>query len=145
MDPAQRYREVQVQTASQENLLLLLLDGGVRFTAVGLAELRRGAEEDRALRSEKLVRAQKILLELVGALDPSMGNELYRNLQDLYHFTFRRLFEGNTDGDAGKVEDGLRLFERIREVWREAVEKARSEGTVGPERPSASSSFSVTG
>lgn len=140
---ARGYRDVQVKTASQEDLLLLLLDGGVGFAAAGLAEMQRGSDEDRAVRSEKLVRAQRIILELAGALDASIGDELYRKLQDLYHFTFRKLFEGNTDGDPSKVEAGLRLFEKIREMWQEAVEKARSIDP-GPPDPPKSASFEVT-
>ena len=45
MDPAKRYRQVQVTTSSQEDLLLLLLDGGVRFIEGALLEMEKEQEE----------------------------------------------------------------------------------------------------
>ena len=132
MDPTRRYREIQVKTASQEDLLLLLLDGGVRFTEGALLEMEKGTDEDRARRSDQLVRAQKIILELMGALSPAIGLELYQNLQDLYRFTFRRLFEGNVKSDRELVGEGLCMYERMRELWREAVERSRREKTLSP-------------
>ena len=144
MDVARRYREVQVKTASQEDLLLLLLDGGVRFTEGALAEMERGPQ-DCARRSDQLVRAQKILLELMGALSPAIGLELYQNLQELYRFTFRRLFEGNVQGDAALVEEGLRMYKRIRDLWHEAVEKCRREKQLSLALAQPISTISVKG
>ena len=145
MDPTRRYREVQVKTASQEDLLLLLLDGGVRFAEGALMEMDKGEDEDLSRRNDHLIRAQKILLELMGALSPAIGLEMFRNLQDLYRFTFTRLFEGNVQGDRKQVDDGVRLYKRIREMWREAVEKARAEKSSSPQRPQLGSSISVRG
>ena len=142
--PSQRYREVQVNTASKDDLLLLLVNGGVRFAEAGLAELKKD-EEDVSLRSEKLVRAQKIVLELISSLSPVIGLDLYNNLQELYRFTFSRIFEGNVRGDAELVEEGVILFRQIRDMWVEAVEKAREERSTRPDRPVTNHSISLQG
>ncbi len=145
--PTQRYREVQVNTASKDDLLLLLLDGGVRFSEGALIELEKGEdEEDRAKRNDHLVRAQKILLELMGSLSPSIGEELFANLQSLYRFTFGRLFQGNVKSDATLVSEGVVMMKRIRDLWKETVEHARAqEGTDEKQAPTRNSSISVTG
>ncbi len=144
-DPTRRYREVQVGTAAQDDLLMLLLDGGVRFCEGALIELHRGKEQDIEKRHDQLLRAQKIILELMGALSPAIGLELYERLMDLYRFTFERLFEGNLEANVEKVEEGTRLMRQIRDLWREAVDKAKSERTSGPPVAAPTSSISVTG
>ena len=143
--PSRRYREVQVNTAAKDDLLLLLLDGGVRFSEAGLQELQKGDEQDPGHRSDQLIRAQRIVLELMSALSPAIGLELFNNLQDLYRFTFSRLFEGNVGADAQLVQAGVTLMHRIRDIWKEAVEQARAERDSGPEKPQSNSTISVEG
>ena len=144
MDPAQRYREVQVRTSSQEDLLLLLLDGGVRFTEGALLEMEKGEEEDQGKRSDQLIRAQKIILELLGALSPSIGLEPYNNLMQLYQFIFQRLFEGNTRGDQVLISEALQMYKRVREMWGAALEMSREE-KVAPAQKRSGSSVSWSG
>ncbi|MEM7260454.1 MAG: flagellar export chaperone FliS [Planctomycetota bacterium] len=143
--PSQRYREVQVTTAAKDDLLILLLDGGVRFAEGGLRELQQEGDEDRAKRSEHLVRAQKIMLELMGALSPTIGEELYNKLISLYRFTMSRLFQGNVKSDAAIVEEGVIVMKQIRDIWKEAVAKAREEGLKTKPESQSGSSISVTG
>jgi flagellar protein FliS len=144
-DPTKVYRQVQVSTAAQDDLLMLLLDGGVRFCEGALIELKKGPKHDIDRRNDHLLRAQKIILELMGALSPAIGLELYERLMDLYRFTFERLFEGNVESSVEKVEEGTRVMHRIRDLWREAVDKAKAERTHGPPKATSNSSISVKG
>lgn len=144
-DPTRRYRQVQVETAAKDDLLILLVEGGVRFAEGGALELEKGEEEDRARRNDQLVRAQQILLELIGALSPAIGLELYEKLQGLYHFTFTRLFEGNVESDLTKVREGIEIFCQIRDMWKDAVEKAKTEERRPPQKPLPNSTISVKG
>lgn len=143
--PTQRYREVQVKTSTKDDLLILLLDGGVRFSEGALIEMQKGAEEDRERRNEHLVRAQKIVLELISSLSPTIGIELYEKLQGLYRFTFHRLFEGNTRSDMALVEEGVVMIKAIRDMWKQAVDKAKQERTKPLTPPQGGSSISFTG
>ncbi|MEM7164933.1 MAG: flagellar export chaperone FliS [Planctomycetota bacterium] len=150
IDATRRYRQVQVETSAKDELLVLLLDGGVRFAEGAALELRKaanGEEEDLERRNDYLIRSQKIILELIGALNPTIGLELYDKLQSLYSFTFRRLFEGNVEADLVKVEEGVRVFQQIRDMWKDAVERAREEqdGQAKPQRPLSNSTISLQG
>ncbi len=140
-----KYRQVQVNTSAKDDLLMLLLDGGVRFAEGGLYELNRGEEEDRGRRSEQLLKAQKIVLELISSLSPAIGLELYERLQGLYQFTFQRLFEGNAKSCPDLVGEGVTMMKRIRDLWKEAVQKAREEREKPLDGPRGNSSISVTG
>jgi len=145
MDPTKRYRQVQVETAAKDDLLMLLLDGGVRFCESGLIELRSEEGGDLERRNDQLVRAQKILLELMGALSPSIGLDLYQRLMQLYRFTFERLLEGNLRGDLQLIEEGTEVMHQIRDLWAAAVEQAKLERKERPQGPLPNSSISVQG
>ncbi len=145
MDPTKRYRQVQVETAAKDDLLMLLLDGGVRFCESALIELRSEGGGDLEKRNDQLVRAQKILLELMGALSPSIGLDLYQRLMQLYRFTFERLLEGNLNGDLKLVEEGTEVMHQLRDLWADAVKKAKSERKERPQGPLPNSSISVKG
>ncbi|MFN0056817.1 MAG: flagellar export chaperone FliS [Planctomycetota bacterium] len=142
--PTQRYREVQVTTAAKDDLLMLLLDGGVRFIEGALIEMRK-PQQDREKRNDHLLRAQKIVLELMTSLSPAIGLDLFSSLQGLYRFTFQRLLEGNLKSDIQLVEEGLTLMRKIHEIWRDAVVKARGERDRPLEKPHSGQSISVVG
>lgn len=145
VDPTHEYKKVQVETAAQDDLLILLLDGGVRFCEGALIELRKGAEGNIEKRNDQLLRAQKILLELMSALSPAIGIELYGQLIDLYRFTFERLVEGNMRADLKQIEEGTVMMHKIRDLWRDAVIQAKKERRSGPPPGTGNSSLSVTG
>lgn len=144
-----QYRKIQVETSSKDELLVLLLDGGVRFTEGALLELekrQRGEHEDLERRHDLLLRAQKIVAELMAALSPAIGPDLHTRLLGLYSFIFRRLFEGNVEADLAKVRDALVVFKQVRDMWREAVQQARLENDgQKPARPGGNSTISCTG
>src|SRR5213075_2159536 len=93
---AQEYLQVQVRTASQDQLLLMLLDGAVRFVEGALERL---GKRDREGKCSLLKKAENIVLELIQSLSPAIGEKLYSNLIGLYKFIFRRLVEGNMKDD----------------------------------------------
>jgi flagellar protein FliS len=137
---AREYLEVQVRTASQDQLLLLLLDGAVRFVEGALDRMARGEREEK---SRLLVKAQNIILELVQTLDPAIGDAIYGKLVGLYKFIFLRLVEGNLQDDLAKVEDGLRILLEVRETWRQAVAAYRK--AIGPGTPATAKSPAPSG
>jgi flagellar protein FliS len=126
---AQQYLQVQVQTASQDQLLLMLLDGAVRFVEGALERLAR---KDKDGKNEQLLKAQKIILELIQSLNPSVGEKIYANLIGLYKFIYQRLVEGNLRDDRASLEEGLKILGEVRETWRQAVAAYRSAAADAP-------------
>jgi flagellar protein FliS len=120
----QEYLLVQVRTATQDQLLLLLLDGAVRFVE-GARE--RMAQGERERKGELLLKAQNIVLELIQSLSPSIGEKIYSNLIGLYKFIVRRLVEANARNEPQALEEGLQILKEVRQTWREAVAVYRAE------------------
>lgn len=115
-NPYEKYREVQILTASPERLVLLLYEGAIRFLEEARAALDGG---DLAKAHERLTRTQDILTELITGLDFSY--EVSSNLYRLYDFFRRRLVEANVRKDPGAVQEVLRFLKELRDTWREAV------------------------
>jgi flagellar protein FliS len=128
-----QYLEQMVESASQEGLLLMLVEGAVNFIRRAQVALERGKLENV---HNCLVRAQNIYVELVVSLDMEAG-EFAENLALVYQYLYNLLIEANMRKDKEKVSQALRLAEEIRDLWKDAVEKARLEGSSGEPGPSA--------
>ncbi|MEK7466932.1 MAG: flagellar export chaperone FliS [Planctomycetota bacterium] len=123
MNEARRYLETQVLTAPKEKLLLMLLDGAIRFATQAREKTAAG---DRPGASPLYLRAQAIALELSAALDPGLDPALRRNLAGLYMFVYRRLVAANLDGTAAPAEEALAILGKLRGMFGEAVAALRA-------------------
>lgn len=119
------YLEQMVESASQEGLLLMLVEGAVNFIRRAIMSLEKGKLDDV---NNYLVRTQNIYVELVVALDMDAG-EFAENLALVYQYLYNLLIEANIEKNKEKMSQALRLAEEIRDLWAEAVKKACEEGS----------------
>ncbi|MHC4661486.1 MAG: flagellar export chaperone FliS [Planctomycetota bacterium] len=122
---SKQYLETQVKTATREQLLLLLFDGVIRF-----GELAKTAitEDDREATHKYLVRAQRIIVELMSSLDRRVGDGIYSKLVQLYKFVYIRFVNANLHRSAALIDEAMPILLHLRETWRQAIEKMLSEG-----------------
>jgi flagellar protein FliS len=116
------YLRTKIQTASKEELVLMLYDGVIRFTTQGKRAMEEGAVEDA---HTAYLRAQDIVLELFHALDRESGGEIAENLARLYSYTYRALIRANINRDAEEAGSVVRIFRELREGWVGAMDKVR--------------------
>jgi len=124
VNEARRYLETQVLTAPREQLLLMLLDGAIRF-ATQARDFAAAGDFDRACPLN--LRAQAIALELVSALDRSLDAQIFRNLTGLYLFVYRRLVAANIDRQTGPADEALSILGKLRAMWGEAIARMKSD------------------
>lgn len=113
----QLYRQTQVSTASQGELLLMLFDGAIRFARQSQEYMRQGELEQA---SSKLIRTQDIISELILSLDLSVG-EIAHNLQQLYTYIYDLLVQANVRKTPELVDDALHMLVELRETWEQVV------------------------
>ncbi len=118
-----QYLEQMVESASQEGLLILLVDGAVNF--VRRAEIAFEKEQYDDV-NHYLVKAQNIYLELTLTLDLDAG-KFAEDLGDVYQFLYNLLIEANMEKNPDKIRIGLKLAEQIRDLWKETIEKAKAD------------------
>ncbi|MGI9862412.1 flagellar export chaperone FliS [Moorella naiadis] len=116
-NPYQAYQENQVQTLSQEKLVLMLYDGALRFCRQGLAAVE---EKDYAAVSKNLGRAEDILSELMVTLNREVG-DIAENLFKLYEFMYRHLVQANVKKSANMINEVIDLLRQLRDTWEEAT------------------------
>ena len=110
------YKTNSVNYASKEQMLLMLVDGAVKFTKIG-----RQAILDRDIQKahNSVMRSQEIFTELIVSLDTDKA-EWVKPLRDVYFFIKEKLAEANMKKDEKKVDEVLELIEEIRDMWHEA-------------------------
>ncbi len=110
----ERYLETAVETASPARLIVMLYDGAIRFVNEASHAMR---QRDYETQNTKLLRAQKILAELISSLDFDKGGEIAENLFRLYTYMYNQLVEANINDSVETLEHVTRLLSELREAW----------------------------
>lgn len=117
----QAYRQTQVSTASQGELLIMLFDGAIRFAKQGQEHMEKGEIEQANLR---LIRAQDIVNELILSLDLEVG-ELAQSLLQLYTYIYDLLVQANVKKSPEKVDEAVNMLTELRDTWEQVVHPER--------------------
>lgn len=119
-----QYLKTQIQTASREQLVLMLFDGVIRFS-----EKAKQALEEKELEASHsaCARAQAIIMELFAGLSFTDGGEIAINLGRLYTYAMQRLVDANMKHDTSLLTEVQGIFRNLREGWAVAMEKALAE------------------
>lgn len=121
-NPYQNYFANQIQTASAEQVLVMLYDGAIRF----IRQARQALEEgDRVSKLKKISRAVAIITELSNSLDFEKGGEIAENLDGLYWYMVRELTNPNAEDEFKAMEVAENILVELRGAWAEAIEKER--------------------
>ncbi|WP_150845057.1 MULTISPECIES: flagellar export chaperone FliS [unclassified Clostridium] len=115
------YKNNSVNYASKEQLLLMLLDGAVKF-----AKMARQAILDKDIKKshENLVKTQDIFTELMITLDQNAG-EWAVNMYKIYDFIKEKLFQANLKKDVKILDEVMPLIEEVRNTWQGAYEVSK--------------------
>ena len=120
------YKNNTVNYASKDQLLLMLVDGAVKY-----AKRAEIAIEKKDVKSahDNLIRTQDIFTELMVTLNQDAGlwaKQLYK----VYEFIKNKLVEANMKKDINVLREVLPLIDDVRDLWHETYEKAKSSGHV---------------
>ena len=112
------YRTVTTNTVvSQEEILIKLYDGLLRFIAFA----RRGIEYGSpAKRGENISKALKIINELECSLDMEAGGDIARNLASLYGYMIERLTRANMRSDLEALNEVESLCKQLKDGFEQA-------------------------
>ena len=114
-----QYRNNQIQTASPEQILIMLYDGAIHFCKQATQAMDTG---DYVVRAEKISRAMAIVCEFSNSLDHGIGGRVAADLDALYGFMIRELTRANLETDRKALETVENLLTGLRDTWIEAAE-----------------------
>lgn len=122
------YRKVDVETASQGKLVVMLFNGAIQRAEEAKRQLEK---QNNANAHNNLIRAQEILGELRGALNMKAGI-VAENLDRIYEYLQHLLIQANLRKQGSFIEECLSHLVSIRDTWEEAFsEVARSAAAGG--------------
>ncbi len=139
-DLSGEYLKNAVMTATPEQLQLMLYDGAIRFAGQASDALARGDLEESC---EKLLRAQRIVMEMRNGLRHEVNPTLCDQLGSLYTFIYNRLVEANMRQSRSEIDDALKILRHQRETWQLLIEKTRRESPATATIEAAASSDEI--
>ena len=130
MIPAKRnpYAQAQVNSASPEQLLVLLYDAALRDLKEAIAAL---AVNDRGRKAKALDHAVKVVTELANSLRPEKAPEIAENLSSLYDFMIDRMIRSNAQNEDLDLQVVYNLLGELRAAWVEAIRINRTQRNQG--------------
>lgn len=120
-NPYNIYKQNSVNMASSQQLLLMLLDGAVKYTKIAKMAI---LNKDIARAHKELVRVQDIFLELMITMDKN--TKYMEDLYNIYDFIKNELAKANIKKDITIIDNTLSLIEEIRDMWYEVDAKIKS-------------------
>lgn len=116
-----KYLENSIQTASKEQLLIMLYNGAIRFCKAGIEAMKQQRYDEV---HTNLVKAQNIISEFIITLD--RNSPVADQLLQLYEYFNHLLVTANTNKVAAPVEEVLNHLTEMRDTWMEAAKLAKT-------------------
>jgi flagellar protein FliS len=120
--PVEIYKKNAVTSATPGQLVLMLMDGALRFNRQAI----EGLDDPDFIRSHEIahnniIRTQAIIAELQGTLDFEKGGELSNTLYRIYDYLLRQLQEANENKTKAPLLNVTRFIGEIRDTWAEML------------------------
>ena len=116
----QQYQNSMVNTASPQDLTLMLYNGLIKFLNLSIQGIEENSIEKT---STYIIRAQDILTEFMSTLD--MSYAISQGMFTLYEFMNNRLIKASIKKDKAMVEEVLVFAEELRDTWAQAMKLAK--------------------
>jgi flagellar protein FliS len=119
-----QYQRAQVETASPTRLIIMLYEGAIRFCQLALDAM---VKQDLPVQHENLLKAQRIVAELLSSLNREKGGEVAENLARLYTHMLEQLVVANLHDEPEAVKTVQSMLRDLRASWVE-VERLTGKG-----------------
>ncbi|KPV44367.1 flagellar export chaperone FliS [Alicyclobacillus ferrooxydans] len=114
MNASQEYLEMQIESASQGQKLIMLHDGLIRFAKIAMKAID---DKRYDVASENLKYAQNIALHLRSSLVHDHTPDLTGNLDTLYSYWYILLTRANIDKSIEPLHELIPLVKQMRDTW----------------------------
>lgn len=118
------YKSNSVNFASKEQLLLILVEGGVKYAKIGRQAI---IDKDIKKAHENLLKTQNIFYELMATLDVEAAGEWGQALFSLYEFIAQRLVDANIKKDVAIMDEVIPFIVDIKNMWEEAYKVSKTQ------------------
>lgn|SRR5574344_552515 len=120
----QQYQKSQVETATPEEILILLYNGAINFLNKAKICLENQDEE---MFHKNMEGCKNIIVEFMNTLDVKNGGDWAVTLYRLYQYLRRTLIKADYSKDINGLEEVLKHLTSLRATWTKAIEIAKEE------------------
>ena len=119
-NPYEAYSQIQVETADQKKLILMVYDAATRFCKEARQAITYGNVRNKGIAIQK---AYDAIAELRKSLSLEKGKEVAESLNKLYAFLGHQLTLANLNNDAEVLNSVITVLTDMRNTWVEVFEK----------------------
>lgn len=119
-NPYAKYKQQSINTATPEELTLMLYDGCIKFINIAKIAIE---EKDYQTAHKNIIKTEDIITEFIVTLN--MDYEISKNLKELYVFYYNLLVEANLKKDIEMLDQVKEFVIEMRNTWKEAMILAR--------------------
>jgi flagellar protein FliS len=120
------YRRVDVETASQGRLIVMMFNGAISQAAEAQRRLMAG---EGTAAHKHLIQAQEIIAELRSALNMDAG-EVAHNLDRSYEYFHHLLVTANIKKTTDPIDECMKLMTSMRDTWQELFDGIEREESI---------------
>ena len=130
---AQQYLAQRLETASPEQLVAILLEGGQKYLSLALAAMKAN---DIPGKVRHVNRVSEFVMEMSLRLNRQDGGEVVENLDRIYNWWTEEMYDGARKNQPERLELVLKHMGELRGTWEE---RHRMNGlSHGPQPPTRS-------
>lgn len=127
-DATHTYREINVRSASQVELVIMMYDMIIEDVHHATNAIAGGNIE---ARTDAVKHAMSVLEQLQGTLNMNLGGEAARNLDAFYSIARAKLLEAHIKCSAELMRAQAELFADLRAAWKQILHQAdTASGTI---------------
>lgn len=116
------YKNNSINSASKEQLLIMLVDGAVKFCKIAKLAFKSNNLKEVHV---NLVKSQDIFYELIATLDVEKGGTWAYNLRNIYSFIIEKLTKCNIAKDEKILDEIFPVVQEVSDMWHEVYEKIK--------------------
>lgn len=120
------YLKSQIETASKEQILLMLYDGAIRFSKKASQAIEA---DDTVNKGKYLGKTIAIITEFSNSLNHQVGGDISKNLDALYAYMIRELSRANIKNETAPIDSVGNMLSELRETWAAAITKNNKKQT----------------
>lgn len=118
------YKKTSVETASKEQILLMLYQAAIKNCKKGIEAIE---QKNLAKKGEYIGKMQDIIVELSNSLDFEVGGDVAKELASLYDYILYSSTQANIKIDKTHLEGCLRVLNTLYDGWTEAVKQLKTQ------------------
>jgi len=125
LNPLNNYMENQVKNADPLDLVIMLYNKAISCLRLSKQAIDSGLKDSEQVKKkvENLTRATEIIAYLQGCLNFEKGQEVAKNLNEIYDVLINELIRANLENNTEVILKSIEILEDLKKAWQDVKTK----------------------